>query len=109
MRAKTGRYWHVIRHYKYFFLALAVSAVALIFHLSGKQHIANVLLIGVIVIELIPLLWGMLRDLREGNYGVDLLAAIAIITSLVMGEYWAGVVIVLMLTGGRRQPGADQR
>jgi heavy metal translocating P-type ATPase len=81
-------------------LALIVSAVALVFQLFGKQAIANALLIGVILIELVPLVWGMLRDIRDGNYGVDILAAIAITTSLIMGEYWAGVVIVLMLTGG---------
>jgi heavy metal translocating P-type ATPase len=42
----------------------------------------------------------MVQDLREGTYGIDILAATAIIVSVVMHEYWAGMVIVLMLTGG---------
>lgn len=42
----------------------------------------------------------MLQDLRDGKYGIDILAATAIITSVLLREYWAGMVIVLMLTGG---------
>lgn len=48
----------------------------------------------------IPLLWDMVQDLRNGKYGIDILAATAIITSVVLREYWAAIVIVLMLTGG---------
>jgi heavy metal translocating P-type ATPase len=42
----------------------------------------------------------MWQDIREGTYGIDLLAATAIVSSVLMKQYWAGVVIVLMLTGG---------
>src|SRR5947207_3172269 len=42
----------------------------------------------------------MLQDLRHGTYGIDLLAATAIVTSVLLHEFWAGMVIVLMLTGG---------
>src|SRR5262245_977248 len=101
MRARTGKVWQIFRHYRLFFTAFFAIIIALVFSLFGKNTIANILLIIVIVIELVPLLWGMIRDLRDGKYGVDILAAIAIITSLAMGQYWAGVVIVLMLTGGQ--------
>lgn len=52
------------------------------------------------IINVFPLLWGMIEDLRSGKYGIDILAATAIITSVLLHEYWAGMVIVLMLTGG---------
>jgi hypothetical protein len=89
-----------IKHYKLFFLALLASAAALGLQLSGQKEPAKWLLIAITAFELCPLLWGMYKDLRDGKYGVDILAATAIATAVIMGEYWAGVVIVLMLTGG---------
>lgn len=42
----------------------------------------------------------MVKKLRSGDYGVDLLAITAIIATLAVGEYWAAMVILLMLIGG---------
>lgn len=42
----------------------------------------------------------MLHDLTKGNFGVDILAVIAIIACLATGEFWAAYVIVLMLCSG---------
>lgn len=42
----------------------------------------------------------MIADLRSGTYGVDLLAIVAIVSTVLVGEYWASLVICLMLTGG---------
>jgi heavy metal translocating P-type ATPase len=43
---------------------------------------------------------GMLRELRRGSFGVDLLAIIAILATIIVGEYVATLLIVLMLAGG---------
>ena len=43
---------------------------------------------------------GMVRQLLRGSFGVDLLAVIAIVATIVVGEYVATVLIVLMLSGG---------
>jgi heavy metal translocating P-type ATPase len=92
--------WHFIRTYRLFTLALAGSAVALTLDLSGQDKLAHWLLIAVIIVETVPLIWSMITDLRHGKYGVDILAATAIVTAVIMNEYWAAMVIVLMLTGG---------
>jgi heavy metal translocating P-type ATPase len=42
----------------------------------------------------------MVRDLMHGRWGIDILAIMAIIATVVVGEYWASIVIVLMLSGG---------
>jgi heavy metal translocating P-type ATPase len=42
----------------------------------------------------------MVRDLMRGRWGIDILAIMAIIATVVVGEYWASLVIVLMLSGG---------
>jgi heavy metal translocating P-type ATPase len=43
---------------------------------------------------------GMVADLRAGRYGVDLLAVLAVVSTVVVGEYWAALVVCLMLSGG---------
>ena len=42
----------------------------------------------------------LLSKLLQGSFGSDLLAGVAIVTSLLLGEYVAGVLVVLMLSGG---------
>lgn len=44
--------------------------------------------------------WGMLRALRAGTFGVDIIAVTAIVATVLVGELWAALVIVLMLTTG---------
>lgn len=47
-----------------------------------------------------PLVADLLRKLAAGTFGSDLLAGMAILTSLALGEWLAGVLVVLMLSGG---------
>ncbi len=91
---------HFVRHYYLFVLAVVGALAALVLGVLDQDKIAHWVLIITITAESIALVWGMIQDLREGTYGVDILAATAIVTALVMGEYWAALVIVLMLTGG---------
>lgn len=98
MVKRIGRF---IRQYAHFSLALTALVIALPLQLAGQETIAHWLLGVTAVISVAPLLWGMWQDLRSGTYGVDILAATAIITAVIMGEYWAALVIVVMLTGGQ--------
>lgn len=87
---------------EYYQLAWVIVAVVIAFGLmvAGFKDASNIVLGVTAIINVIPLVWGMIQDLRHGTYGVDILAATAIVTSVVLGEYWAGMIIVLMLTGG---------
>jgi heavy metal translocating P-type ATPase len=91
---------HFVKEYKLFAFGLVAALAALVLDLTGFDSAAHWVLGIVVVIELMPLVWGMVQDVRYGTYGVDLLAATAIVTSVIMHEYWAAIVIVLMLTGG---------
>ena len=52
----------------------------------------------------------MWEDIRSGTYGLDVLAATAIIASVLLGQYWAAIVVVIMLTGGESlESYADKR
>ena len=57
-------------------------------------------LVTMLVLGGIPLVWGLAGKLLAGSFGSDLLAGISIVTSVVLGEYLAGVLVVLMLAGG---------
>ena len=42
----------------------------------------------------------MIRQLARGHAGLDILAVVAIIAAVAVGEVWAALVVVLMITGG---------
>lgn len=67
-------------------------------NVTGPARIAP--LLATLVIGGAPLVFDLLRDLIRGKFGSDLLAGISIITALVLGEYLAGAIVVLMLSGG---------
>ena len=48
----------------------------------------------------VPLVYELLRKLLRREFGSDLLAGISIVTSVLLGEYLAGSIVVLMLSGG---------
>jgi heavy metal translocating P-type ATPase len=89
-----------LREYKQLVLVVLAVVVAAVLDLSGMDSAAKVVLGVSASLNAIPLVWGMIGDIRDGKYGVDILAATAIIASVWLGEYWAGMIIVLMLTGG---------
>ncbi|MCA9325238.1 cadmium-translocating P-type ATPase [Candidatus Saccharibacteria bacterium] len=43
---------------------------------------------------------GMWEDFRTGTYGLDILALTAIYAAVLLHEYWAAMIVVIMLTGG---------
>ncbi|HUD05798.1 MAG TPA: heavy metal translocating P-type ATPase [Candidatus Saccharimonadales bacterium] len=88
------------RKYPLFGVALLSLIAGLVLLFTGNSNIARLEISIVALIEVLPLLWGMFRDLQEGTYGIDILAATAIITSVIMRQYWAAIVVVIMLTGG---------
>lgn len=44
--------------------------------------------------------YGMIRQLLRGHAGLDILAVTAITAAVLVGEPWAALIVVLMLTGG---------
>lgn len=87
-------------HYRLFSAAVLTIIVALPLQIAGQRSAADWLLGTVAVLELLPLVWSMWRDIQSGRYGIDILAATAILTSVLLKQYWAAMVVVVMLTGG---------
>src|SRR6202049_130892 len=68
------------------------------FHTTPRTY--QIPLLATLVLGGLPLLYDLLRKLLKREFGSDLLSGISIITSMVLGEYLAGSIIVLMLSGG---------
>ncbi len=86
--------------YKEAALAAAAIVIAVICYLLKFKDAGNIILIASSVAQVVPMAKEMIESIREGEFGVDLLAITAIVTSLILGEYITAAVIVLMLTGG---------
>jgi heavy metal translocating P-type ATPase len=63
--------------------------------------IADAPLLAVLVFGGVPLVLELFVQLLKREFGSDLLAGISIVTSVLLGEYLAGSLVVLMLSGGR--------
>ncbi len=88
------------REYRQLAFVIVAIVIALGLQLSGQQIATNWVLGVSSMIMVMFLTVDMVRTLRDGNFGVDVLATTAIVTAVLLGEYWAAMVVVLMLTGG---------
>jgi len=57
-------------------------------------------LLAVLVLGGIPLIYQLGVKLGQGDWGADLLAGMSIVTAVLLDEYLAGSLVVLMLSGG---------
>lgn len=88
-------------NFKKFTVTILVGVAALISEFIFDQPtLAFWLIVFVGGVTTISMLWGMIETLKSGKYGVDILAITAIIATLAVGEYWASLMVLVMLTGG---------
>ena len=79
---------------------LAVGLVGGALEITGQATSARWVISAFAIIVALMQVRGMVDDLRAGSYGIDLLAVTAIGSTVVVGEYWAALVVCLMLSGG---------
>lgn len=80
---------------------IIVGVMALISEFVFKMpNIAFYLIAIVGGLTTISMFIGMVKTIKSGQYGVDILAITAIVATLGVGEYWASLVVLIMLTGG---------
>jgi len=58
------------------------------------------IVIVLVAYTVIDTLRGMIDDIRHGHVGVDILAVVALLSTMAVGEYWASWVVVLMVFSG---------
>jgi len=83
-----------------------LASVGILLHLALRYLagagplIANLPLYATLVAGGAPLVVDLSRRLLAREFGSDLLAGISILTSVLLGEYLVGAIVVLMLSGG---------
>jgi len=109
MKSPTSKFFETFATREVAIAAIAIAAIAL--HLILRFAVGTTgTLFGFptatipLLIALacgIPLVFGLLIHLTRLEFSSDLLAGISIVTSVVLGEYLAGTLVVLMLSGGQ--------
>ncbi|CAM4084450.1 Copper-transporting P-type ATPase [Mycobacterium basiliense] len=94
--------------------ALLVCTVALLAigvgaWLGGWRGVADGCWIAGTLVAVVPALaWGVVA-LRHGRVGVDVIAVLSLVGTLLVDEYLAGALVAVMLAGGRALDAAAQR
>ena len=73
-------------------------AMGLLWH--PYRQAAQWLVAVLVAVSLVDTLKGMIDDVRHGHVGVDILAVVAILSTLAVKQYWASWAVVLMLYSG---------
>ena len=66
----------------------------------GNPGFGQWLVIALVLVIVIDTVRGMIDDLRHGQVGVDVLAVVAILSTVAVAEYWASWAVTLMITSG---------
>lgn len=91
----------LLKTYWRLWAVLVVAGLALMLQFGQQNATAARLLISGASLVLAALMfWDMVQTLRQGNFGIDLLAITAVVATVLVGEYWAALIVLLMLTGG---------
>ncbi len=109
LRDSTAKPWHKLRAAlagpRETYIAI-LSAAAIVVHLIVRFGLHapvasyDIPLIVAVAAGGLPLLVQLFGHLIRGDFGADLLAGASIVTSVIMGEYLVGAIVVLMLSGG---------
>ncbi len=88
-------------NYNKLLLTLGLGGLALILQFVFKQQFYAQVIVTIIGAAVALIMFkDMIKTLKSGKYGVDILAITAIVATLAVGEYWASLMILIMLTGG---------
>lgn len=80
-------------------IAIALFSAVLEFGF-GLALVAQIIITITGTLIALSMLKEMIKTLRSGSYGVDLLAITAVAATLAVGQYWAAMIVLIMLVGG---------
>ena len=90
-------------------VTLLMIGVGAVLSLAGAPTAADAVWAATVAVMLLPLTVSIARTLAAGRVGVDAIALVAMAGALAVGEYLAGAVIALMLSGGNALEAAASR
>ncbi|MFE6733841.1 heavy metal translocating P-type ATPase [Microbacterium sp. NPDC057650] len=89
-----------VKRYPVVPLTVLVAIVVLVLHATGSALAAQVIATVYVAAFMLWTIVGMVRSLLKGQFGLDILAVVAMGATLAVGEYVASLIVVLMLSGG---------
>jgi heavy metal translocating P-type ATPase len=104
----ASRFWEsiIVLHRRRTSVIAIFATVAIVVHLVLRfalrtpPGIYQIPLLATLAFGGIPLVYELAKHLLRRQFGSDLLAGISIVTSVLLNEYLAGSIVVLMLSGG---------
>ena len=79
--------------------------VGIVIRLSGQSAMADVVWVAVGVVGAAYASWEVISSLRHRRIGVDIIALLALVGAMLVGQYLASAVIAVMLASGRALEG----
>ena len=95
------RFLRVLGRYPVITVTVVVLAAVLLLHVVGEDVLGRWIATVCVAAFVVWTLVGMVRDVMRGHVGLDILAVVAMVATLAVGEYLASLIIVLMLSGGQ--------
>ena len=104
----ASRFWEsiIVLHRRRTSVIAIFATVAIVVHLVLRfalrtpPGIYQIPLLATLAFGGVPLVYELAKHLLRRQFGSDLLAGISIVTSVLLNEYLAGSIVVLMLSGG---------
>lgn len=90
----------IVRSYPWVVATILVGLAVLVAHLAGAPEVGKWIAVGYVGAFVLWTAVDMVRDMLKGNFGLDILALVAMVSTLAVGEYIASLIVVLMITGG---------
>jgi heavy metal translocating P-type ATPase len=69
--------------------------------LSPHPEIRTIELLTTVIVASLPLCLELISQLARGNFGVDILAFLSILSAVLLHQYWVAAIVILMLSGGK--------
>ena len=91
---------HAARNYPYVITTVCVGIIGLTLLATPVRAVAPWFVGGYALLIAAIQAVGMIRELLKGHAGLDILAVTAMTAATLVGDPWAALVVVLMLTGG---------
>lgn len=95
-----ARLLKILTRYPVITTTVAVGIAVLVLDLVELDRTSRWIATAYVSIIIVWTLIGMIRDVLKGHVGLDVLAVVAMVATLAVGEYVASLIIVLMLSGG---------
>ncbi len=102
--AKLGVYQELLR-LRDFYISFAAAALALLSFIidygnAAPSYLGNFLALVCVTFNGVPIIWGAAKGLINKEVNVDELVSLAIIASLIQGEFLAAAVVSFVMTLG---------